>query len=89
MLDRFPKLTVVLSHGGGAYPYLSSRFDIMHARMDKAAQGDVAQKPPSAYAPLMAYDTIVHAPKPLRFLADLVGVDVWCSAPTIRSRPPT
>ena|SRR6185312_5944263 len=75
VLDRFPKLTVVLSHGGGAYPYLSGRFDIMHARMDKAAQGDVAQKPPSAYAPLMAYDTIVHAPKPLRFLADLVGVD--------------
>jgi aminocarboxymuconate-semialdehyde decarboxylase len=23
----------------------------------------------------MAYDTIVHAPKPLRFLSDLVGVD--------------
>ncbi len=75
VLDRFPKLTFVLSHGGGAYPYLAGRFDIMHARMDKAAQGDVARKAPSAYAPLMAYDTIVHAPKPLRFLADLVGID--------------
>ena len=75
LLDRFPALTLVLSHGGGAYPYLAGRFDIMHARMDKKAQGDVAEKMPSAYAPLMVYDTIVHAPKPLRFLADLVGVE--------------
>jgi aminocarboxymuconate-semialdehyde decarboxylase len=75
VLDRFPPLTLVLSHGGGAYPYLAGRLDIMHARMDKVAQGDVAQKAPSSYAPMMVYDTIVHAPKPLRFLADLVGVD--------------
>lgn len=75
VLDRFPGLTLVLSHGGGAYPFLVGRFDIMHARMDKKAQGDVAEKPPSAYAPLMVYDTILHAPKQLRFLAGLVGVD--------------
>jgi aminocarboxymuconate-semialdehyde decarboxylase len=35
----------------------------------------VARNPPSAYAPLMAYDTIVHAPKALRFLAELVGIE--------------
>ena len=74
VLDRFPQLTLVLSHGGGAFPYLAGRFDIMHGRMDRAAQG-VAQKPPSAYLPIMAYDSIVHAPKALRFLADLVGMD--------------
>lgn len=75
VLDRFPRLTLMLSHGGGTFPYLAGRFDIMHARMDRAAQGDVAQKPPSAYAASMVYDTIVHAPKALRFLADLVGVE--------------
>jgi aminocarboxymuconate-semialdehyde decarboxylase len=75
VLDRFPQLTLVLSHGGGAYPYLAGRFDIMHMRMDRQAQGDVAQRAPSAYAPMMAYDTIVHAAKALRFLADLVGMD--------------
>jgi aminocarboxymuconate-semialdehyde decarboxylase len=74
-LDRFPKLILVLSHGGGAYPYLAGRMDIMHARMDRKAQADVAQKAPSAYAPLMVYDTIVHAPKALQFLANLVGVE--------------
>jgi aminocarboxymuconate-semialdehyde decarboxylase len=75
VLDRFPRLKLVLSHGGGAYPYLAGRFDIMHKRMDRAAQGDVAAKPPSAYAREMAYDSIVHAPKALRFLIDLVGLD--------------
>jgi aminocarboxymuconate-semialdehyde decarboxylase len=73
VLDRFPSLTLVLAHGGGAFPYLAGRFDIMHARMDKAAQGDVAQKPPSAYAAAMVYDTIVHAPKAMKFLGDFAG----------------
>jgi aminocarboxymuconate-semialdehyde decarboxylase len=75
VLDRFPRLRLVLSHGGGAYPYLAGRFDIMHRRMDRQAQGDVAAKNPSAYASQMAYDSIVHAPKALRFLIDLVGLD--------------
>ena len=43
--------------------------------MDRTAQGDVAVKLPSAYATQMAYDSIVHAPKALRFLIDLVGLD--------------
>jgi aminocarboxymuconate-semialdehyde decarboxylase len=75
VLDRFPRLKLVLSHGGGAYPYLAGRFDIMHRRMDRAAQGDVAAKPPSNYASQMVYDSIVHAPKALRFLIDIAGVE--------------
>ncbi|WP_398480193.1 amidohydrolase family protein [Tardiphaga sp.] len=75
VLDRFPSLALVLSHGGGAFPYLLGRFDVMHERMDKAAQGDVAQLAPSAYAARIGYDTIVHAPKALRFLADTVGIE--------------
>jgi aminocarboxymuconate-semialdehyde decarboxylase len=75
VLDRFPALKLVLSHGGGAYPYLAGRFDIMHRRMDRQAQGDVALKMPSAYASQMAYDSIVHAPKALRFLIDATGID--------------
>jgi aminocarboxymuconate-semialdehyde decarboxylase len=75
VLDRFPKLKLVLSHGGGAYPYLAGRFDIMHRRMDRAAQCDVAAKNPSEYATRMAYDSIVHAPKALRFLIDVAGIE--------------
>ena len=75
VMDRFPKLKLLWSHGGGTWPYLAGRFDIMHKRMDKAQQGDVATKTPSAYARDMHYDSIVHAPKALRFLIDIAGID--------------
>src|SRR5262249_59592327 len=75
VLDRHPGLKLVLSHGGGAFPYLTGRFDLMHKRMDRAAQGNVAAQTPSAYAPRLIYDSIVHAPKPLRFLIDHVGLE--------------
>lgn len=74
VLDRFPALSLVLSHGGGTFPYLLGRFDVMHERMDRAGQGDVAAAAPSSYASRIGYDSIVHAPKALRFLADSVGI---------------
>ena len=70
-----PELKLLLSHGGGTYPYLAGRFDVMHRRMDKAGQRNVAAKTPSAYAREMHYDSIVHAPKALRFLIDIAGID--------------
>jgi len=75
VLDRFPGLSIVLCHGGGTLPYLIGRFDLMHQRMDRQAQGDVAAKNPSSYAARMAYDTIVHAPHVLRFLAESFGFE--------------
>lgn len=74
VMDRFPKLKLLWSHGGGTFPYLAGRFDIMHKRMDKTAQRNVAAKTPSAYAAAMTYDSIVHAPKALRFLVDIAGI---------------
>ena len=75
VLDRFPDLSIVLAHGGGSIPYLIGRFDLMHTRMDRAAQGDVAADNPSSYAARMSFDTIVHAPHVLRFLADSFGIE--------------
>jgi aminocarboxymuconate-semialdehyde decarboxylase len=75
VLDRFPTLRLILSHGGGAFPYLLGRFDCMHARMDRAGQGDVALSTPSAYAKRFHYDTILHNPMQLRWLAEAVSVD--------------
>src|SRR5258707_566030 len=74
VMDRFPNLKLLWSHGGGTFPYLAGRFDVMHKRMDKAAQRNVAAKTPSAYATQMTYDSIVHAPKALRFLIDIAGI---------------
>jgi aminocarboxymuconate-semialdehyde decarboxylase len=75
VLDRFPKLRLILSHGGGAFPYLLGRFDLMHQRMDKTAQADVAAAPPSSYVRRFHYDTILHDVRILRFLASMAGVD--------------
>jgi aminocarboxymuconate-semialdehyde decarboxylase len=75
VLDRHPGLTLILSHGGGALPYLVGRYDIMATRMDVKAQAVTAQRAPSDYVTRMAYDTIVHSPKVLRFLAETAGLD--------------
>jgi aminocarboxymuconate-semialdehyde decarboxylase len=74
VLDRFPKLRLILSHGGGALPYLIGRFDIMHERADKS-QGIVAAGKPSAYLHRLWYDSILHDAQALRYLASRVSVD--------------
>jgi len=74
VLDRFPRLRLILSHGGGALPYLIGRFDVMHERADKA-QGIVAAAKPSVYLRRMWYDTILHDAQALRYLADRVRTD--------------
>jgi aminocarboxymuconate-semialdehyde decarboxylase len=75
VLDRFPALNLILSHGGGAVPYLIGRFDIMFARSDHAGAGITAASPPSAYLGRFHYDTILHDAPALRYLAGRVGVE--------------
>jgi aminocarboxymuconate-semialdehyde decarboxylase len=43
--------------------------------MDRAGQGDVAAKRPSAYVGRFHYDTILHSPMHLRWLAEAAGVE--------------
>ena len=73
VLDRFPALRILLSHGGGTFPYLTGRFDIMHDRMDRVGQGDVAARAPSAYLRRFYYDTILHDPAILTWLGQRVS----------------
>ena len=75
VLDRFPTLTLILSHGGGTLPYLIGRFDCMTERSDRAAAGIAATSAPSTYLRRMYYDTILHDPEALRYLASRVQVD--------------
>lgn len=75
VLDRFPRLEIIVSHGGGTLPFLIGRFDVMHARMHRAEQGNVAAQPPSAYLRRFHYDTILHDAPTLRFLAEKVRTD--------------
>ena len=74
-LDRFPKLRLLLSHGGGNLPYLIGRFDRMHEAADGNVTGDKAADPPSAYLRRFLYDSILHSRDALLFLRDLVGFE--------------
>jgi len=74
VLDRFPKLRLILAHGGGALPYIIGRFDLMHERADKS-QGIVAAAKPSSYLRRLWYDTIVHDAQALRYLAARVTAE--------------
>lgn len=72
-LDRHPKLTVVLAHGGGFMPYQIGRLDHgFRVRSETRANIDA---PPSSYLRRFYYDTITHASTPLKFLVELVGAD--------------
>jgi aminocarboxymuconate-semialdehyde decarboxylase len=75
VLDRFPRLELIVSHGGGALPYLMGRFDCLHERMHKKEQGNVAANKPSAYLRRFHYDSILHDGPTLQFLGTRVGTD--------------
>ena len=75
VMDRFPDLRLVLSHGGGSTPWLIGRFDRMYYAAPHEITGTVAEKPPSAYLDQFYYDTILHNGQALRYLRELVGVD--------------
>jgi aminocarboxymuconate-semialdehyde decarboxylase len=70
VLDRFPALRLILAHGGGTFPYLAGRFDVMFERSSIATAS-----PPSAYLDRFVYDTLLHDAAALRYLTTRVGVD--------------
>jgi aminocarboxymuconate-semialdehyde decarboxylase len=72
VLDEIGSLRLVLTHGGGYLPYQIGRLDHGH-RVRPEASG--CARPPSAYLTRFWFDTVTHAPGPLRFLADSVGTD--------------
>jgi aminocarboxymuconate-semialdehyde decarboxylase len=72
LMDRFPKLEVCLPHAGGALPYLIGR---LNHGWKVRQECRTLKKAPSSYLRRFTYDTISHAPEPLRYLINLVGAD--------------
>lgn len=73
VIDRYPDLQVVLSHAGGALPYLVGRLeacisadDIANPRRNRGVED---------YLRWFYFDAITYHPGPLRLLLDLVGPD--------------
>lgn len=65
VFDRFPRLRLVLVHGGGFLPYQSGRLDREFGTKDK--------KLPSEYMKQFYYDTVFMSTPALQLLFSLVG----------------
>jgi aminocarboxymuconate-semialdehyde decarboxylase len=72
VMDRYPKLKVVLLHGGGYYPYASGRLD--HG-FDVRKEAKTISNPPSSYIERFSYDTIVYNERLLDSLSRIVGIE--------------
>lgn len=72
VLDRFPKLNLILAHGGGFFPYQIGRFDRIYRNQNDP---EPPAQPPSAYLTRFWYDTILHSPSALGYLRELVGTE--------------
>lgn len=73
VMERFPGLKFVFSHGGGFLPMYAGRFDhAYHARED-VRHG--LPRPPSEYLAMFYFDTMVFAPDQIRFLVSRYGAD--------------
>jgi aminocarboxymuconate-semialdehyde decarboxylase len=81
-LTRFPGVSLILSHGGGAVPYALGRLKRNHA-----IHPDYADPAPGFSR--LYFDTVLFEPRALRFLCDTVGADRIMLAPTTRSASAT
>jgi aminocarboxymuconate-semialdehyde decarboxylase len=74
LLDRHPRLTIVLVHGGGFLPYQAARLDGGYRTRESFA-GELARETPSAYLRDLYYDTAALSGPAIAFLTRLVGAD--------------
>jgi aminocarboxymuconate-semialdehyde decarboxylase len=68
MMERHPKLKIVMSHTGGALPYQSGR-------MDKNSPRAKLPKPASTYLKRMFTDTVSPHSAGMKFAIDYYGID--------------
>jgi aminocarboxymuconate-semialdehyde decarboxylase len=69
--ERFPRLKILLSHGGGALSWILPRMDF---GWSLGTLGEMKVQPSTA-ARRFWYDTILYDPASLRFLREAVGID--------------
>src|SRR5712692_1356950 len=72
-LDKFPKLDIVLPHGGGAFPFIFGRIE--HGLYNMGAVQVKLARPFKEYVRRFHYDYLNYYPEALRFLIKEVGAD--------------
>src|SRR5262249_61036393 len=71
LLDKFPKLDIVLPHSGGCFPYVAGRIEHSLSRRAEAS----ITRPFREYIRRFHYDSLAYYPETLRFMVDLLGSD--------------
>jgi aminocarboxymuconate-semialdehyde decarboxylase len=74
VLDRLPRLRVLFAHGGGSFPGTFGRIEHgFRVRPDLCATD--TRRAPREYLGRFFVDSLVHDPRALRYLIDLVGTE--------------
>ena len=69
--ERYQKLKIIASHGGGALPYLAGRLDRCHEMIPQCA--DTIREKPSTYLRQIYYDSVVYTQDALQLCIDQMG----------------
>ena len=72
-LDKFPRLDIVLPHGGGAFPFIFARIE--HGLYKMGTVQVKLARPFKEYIRRFHYDYLNYYPEALRFLISEVGTD--------------
>jgi aminocarboxymuconate-semialdehyde decarboxylase len=74
VLERLPRLRVMLAHGGGSFPWTIGRIEHgFRMRPDLVATDN--PRNPREYLKRLYFDSCVHDPQALRYLLDVTGVE--------------
>ena len=73
VMDRHPKMKVMLAHGGGFTPYQAARWE--HGWGVRGETKVNVKTQPKDIAGRFLYDTILHSDKALEAMIGLVGAD--------------
>lgn len=71
--EEFGPLKTCFAHGGGAFPYIASRWE--HGYRARGAAEDSSLRNPNSYFGSIYCDSLTHSPAALRFLIELLGAD--------------
>jgi aminocarboxymuconate-semialdehyde decarboxylase len=73
VMDRYPKLKIMLAHGGGFTPYQAARWE--HGWAVRSEPKKNVTKQPKNIRGRFMYDTILHCREALEAMIGLVGAD--------------
>lgn len=71
MMDKYPRVKILLAHGGGLLPYQVGRLDKGYSQWKQVKSA--LQAPPSEYLKRFWYDSVLWNSEALQYLLKLVG----------------